>query len=181
MTYYTRLQQFQRQFYLFYSTKHHWKTLNVIVVRRGALLEFYTLIFIIYARRKGTGEPCPNFLWNFSKISPDRFEKFYGFCYPYVAPFHMVYEFWTGTPPFRLWHFWATVDSHELKQPNVLLHQESRQHIADKLMGNGIPNMKNSWSLMRMFISFCRCRIRHYHRRRTRGPCQYRTDSSPRS
>ena len=78
-------------------------------MKKGSLSEFFAFIFITYARWKGTGEPCPNFLWNFSKISPDRFEKFYGFCYPYVAPFHMVYEFWTGTPTFRLWRFWPTV------------------------------------------------------------------------
>ena len=61
--------------------------------KRGLLSEFSILLSEAYARWKGTGELCPNFLWNFSKISPDRFEKFYDFCYPNMAPIHMVYEF----------------------------------------------------------------------------------------
>ena len=72
-------------------------------------LEFSLWFSYAYARWKGTGKPCPNFLWKLSKISLYRFEKFFVLWYGYVAPFHMVYEFWTFTPQLRLWHFWTTV------------------------------------------------------------------------
>ena len=75
---------------------------NLIEQKRDLFSEFSLSLFDAYARWKGTGKPCPNFLWKLSKISLYRFEKFFVFWYGYMTPFHMVYEFWTVTPQLRL-------------------------------------------------------------------------------
>ena len=75
---------------------------NVIELKKELFLEFFIILLYAYARWKGTGKPCPNFLWNLSKISLYTFEKYFAFWYHYVSPFRMPYEFWTVTPPLRL-------------------------------------------------------------------------------
>ena len=73
------------------------------------ILGIFVFLSHTYARRKGTGEPCPIFIWNLSKISLYRFEKYFASWYPYVPLFHLPYKVWTLTPWFRLWRFWPTV------------------------------------------------------------------------
>ena len=45
--------------------------------KRGSVFAFLVFLFHTYARWKGTGKLCPNILWKCSKISPDRFEKYF--------------------------------------------------------------------------------------------------------
>ena len=82
---------------------------KVIVQWRGPILTIFVFFSHTYARWKGTGEPCPNFLWKSSKFSLHRFKKYFVFWYPYEPLFHLPYKVWTLTPWFRLWHFWTTV------------------------------------------------------------------------
>ena len=46
---------------------------NLIEQKRDLFSEFSLSLFDAYARWKGTGKPCPNFLWKLSKISLYRF------------------------------------------------------------------------------------------------------------
>ena len=90
----------------------------------SSVFAFLAFLFHTYARWKGTGKPCQKVLWKLPKISPDRFEKKFVFWYLYIATFHMVYEFWTGTPQLRLWHFWPTVISVRLAFKQNLKHDK---------------------------------------------------------
>ena len=51
--------------------------LNAILLKCDLYSKFSFPLVHTYARWKGTGEPCSNFLRNLSKISPDRFEKYF--------------------------------------------------------------------------------------------------------
>ena len=84
---------------------------------RGPILRIFVFFSHTYARWKGTGEPCPNFLWKSSKFSLHRFKKYFVFWYPYEPLFHLPYKVWTLTPWFRLWHFWTTVFGRMLFSP----------------------------------------------------------------
>ena len=99
---------------------------------KGSILTILVFLSHTHARWKGTGEPCPNFLWKSSKFSLHRFKKYFVFWYPYEPLFHLPYKVWTLTPWFRLWHFWTTV--HWLVFKFCILHNNKKELVILKIV-----------------------------------------------
>ena len=125
--------------------------MTIIEQKRGFNLTICFNLSHTYARWKGTGEPCPNFLWNYLKYFPRQIWKiFSGFTHLRSLYRNMILIS-LGTQWERLWHFWSTV----LDFTSVMLNIFKNVHQTYFNFYN-IYNRRFSVSQIHIRSNFCR-------------------------